>query len=207
MKRWIALPVVAVLVALLAFHPAPRPLAVAPAAPVHAGTRPGGSGKPSQRARRVLATVLVDVAGRVAHPGLYHLPVGARADVALAAAGGALPAADLDRVDLAALLVDGEEILVPRIGVSVRRRSTLRVPRTPRGKRGKKAAALVGARVDLNGADASALAAVPGIGPVVAGRILALRLRDGPFDSLDQLLDVAGMSPSRLDQARPYLRV
>uniref|UniRef100_E6Q6A2 Helix-hairpin-helix DNA-binding, class 1 n=1 Tax=mine drainage metagenome TaxID=410659 RepID=E6Q6A2_9ZZZZ len=207
MKRWIALPVVAVLVALLAFHPAPTPLVVAPAAPVHAGTRRAGSRKPSHRARRMLATVLVDVAGRVAHPGLYHLPVGARAVAALAAAGGVLPAADIDRVDLAALLVDGEELLVPRIGASAGRRSTLRVPRTARGKRGKKAAALVGARVDLNGADASALAAVPGIGPIVAGRILALRRRDGPFDSLDQLLDVAGMSPSRLDLARPYLRV
>ncbi|NNM98572.1 MAG: helix-hairpin-helix domain-containing protein [Candidatus Eremiobacteraeota bacterium] len=207
MKRWIALPVVAILVAFLALHPAPKPLSVASAAPGEAAPWRAGSGKSSQREGRVLATVLVDVAGRVAHPGLYHLPVGARADAALAAAGGALPAADLDRVDLAALLVDGEELLVPRIGASARRRSTLRVPRTPRGKRGKKGAALVGARVDLNGADASALAAVPGIGPVVAGRILALRLRDGPFDSLDQLLDVAGMSPSRLDQARPYLRV
>lgn len=207
MIRWIALPVVAVLVALLAIHPAPAPLTVAPAAPVHAGPRRMGSGKQSDRTGRAVATLLVDVAGRVAHPGLYHLPLGARAVAALAAAGGVLPAADIDRVDLAALLVDGEEVLVPKSGGSARRRSTLRVPRTPRGKRGKKAAALVGARVDLNVADATVLAGVPGIGPVVAGRILALRRRDGPFDSLDQLLDVAGMSPSRLDLARPYLRV
>lgn len=206
MKRWIALPALALIVALFAFRPAPTPLAVPPARLARSGNR-APSARSAPHAGRLTPGLLVDIAGRVAHPGLYHLPVGARAEAAVAAAGGALPGADLDRVDLAALLADGEEVLVPQVGAPARRRSTLRVPRTPRGKGGKKGAALVGARLDLNGADASALAAVPGIGPIVAGRILAVRRRDGPFDSLDQLLDVAGMSPSRLEQARPFLHV
>ena len=207
MKRWIALTAIAVAVALFAFRPAPAPLIVPPARPAHAGKYAPKATRGVQHRGRSAPSLLVDIAGRVAHPGLYHLPIGARAEAAIAAAGGALPGADLDRVDLAALLADGEEVLVTKAGAPARRRSALRVPRTPRGKRGKKAAALVGTRVDLNGADASALAAVPGIGPIVAGRILAVRRRDGPFDSLDQLLDVAGMSPSRLEQARPFLHV
>ena len=206
MKRWIALPALALIVALFAFRPAPAPLAVPPARPARAGSYAPSAGR-APHVGRSAPSLLVDIAGRVAHPGLYHLPVGARAEAAVTAAGGALPGADLDRVDLAALLADGEEVLVQQVGAPARRRSTLRVPRTPRGKGGKKAAVLAGARVDLNGADANALAAVPGIGPIVAGRILAVRRRDGPFDSLDQLLDVAGMSPSRLDQARPFLHV
>ncbi len=207
MKRWLALPAAALLIALLAFHPAPAPLVVAPAASLHAGARHGAPGNAKHRSAPPPATLLVDVAGAVAHPGLYRFPPGQRAEAALAAAGGARPGADLDRVDLAAPLVDGEEVLVPKIGAPARRRSTLRVPRTAKSKRAKKGASLLGRRVDLNGAGAATLAEVPGIGPILAERIIAVRRRDGPFDALDQLLDVAGMSPSRLEQARPYLHV
>ena len=207
MKRWLALPAAALLIALLAFHPAPAPLVVAPASSLHAGARHGAPGKAKHRSAPPPATLLVDVAGAVAHPGLYRFPPGQRAEAALAAAGGARPGADLDRVDLAAPLVDGEEVLVPKIGAPARRRSTLRVPRTAKSKRAKKGASLLGRRVDLNGAGAATLAEVPGIGPILAERIIAVRRRDGPFDALDQLLDVAGMSPSRLEQARPYLHV
>ena len=208
MKRWLALPAAALLIALLAFHPAPAPLVIAPAAALpHSAARHAPPGRAKGRKAPPPATLLVDVAGAVAHPGLYHFPPGERAEAALAAAGGARPGADLDRVDLAAPLVDGEEVLVPKIGAPARRRSTLRVPRTAKSKRSKKGAALLGTRVDLNAAAAGALAEVPGIGPILAKRIIAVRRRDGPFDALDQLLDVAGMSPSRLEQARPYLHV
>ena len=207
MKRWLALPAAAILVALLAFHPAPTPLVVAAAASPHSGARRAPAGRAKRRNAPPPATLLVDVAGAVAHPGLYHFPPGERAEAALAAAGGVRPGADLDRVDLAAPLVDGEEVLVPKIGAPLRRRSTLRKPRSAKSKRAKKAAALLGSRVDLNGAGAAALAEVPGIGPILAARIIAVRRRDGPFDALDQLLDVAGMSPSRLEQARPFLHV
>ena len=207
MKRWLALPAAALLIALLAFHPAPAPLVVAPASSLHAGARHGAPGRAKHRNAPPPATLLVDVADAVAHPGLYRFPPGQRAEAALAAAGGVRSGADLDRVDLAAPLVDGEEVLVPKIGTPSRRRSTLRIPRTARSKRAKKGASLLGSRVDLNGAGAATLAEVPGIGPILAERIIAVRRRDGPFDALDQLLDVAGMSPSRLEQARPYLHV
>ncbi|MGB7014574.1 MAG: helix-hairpin-helix domain-containing protein, partial [Candidatus Cybelea sp.] len=64
----------------------------------------------------------------------------------------------------------------------------------------------VEASVDLNAADATQLGAVPGIGRAVAQRVVELRQRQGPFASLDELLDVAGMTQSRLERARPYLR-
>ncbi len=207
MKRWLALPVAALLIALLAFHPAPTPLIVAPATSTQRTAHRAPRGRAKRRNAPPAATLLIDVAGTVAHPGLYRFPQGVRVQGAIAAAGGARPGADLDRVDLAALLVDGEEVLVPKIGASTRRRRTLRVPRTKKSKRSKKGAALLGARVDLNASGASTLAEVPGIGPILAERIVAVRRRDGPFDAIDQLLDVAGMSPSRLEQARPYLHV
>ena len=60
--------------------------------------------------------------------------------------------------------------------------------------------------VDVNAADAAELAAVPGIGRAIAARIVELREREGAFTSLDELLDVAGMTQTRLERARPYLR-
>ena len=207
MKRWLALPAAALLIALLAFHRAPTPLVVAPVSAGHSQVHRAPRGSAKRRNAPSPAMLLVDVAGAVARPGLYRFPQGERAEAAIAAAGGPRIGADLDRVDLAALLVDGEEVLVPKIGAPRRLRSTLRIPRTKKSKRTKKGAALLGARVDLNAAAPSTLAEVPGIGPILAERIVAVRRRDGPFDALDQLLDVAGMSPSRLEQARPYLRV
>ncbi|HUY10664.1 MAG TPA: helix-hairpin-helix domain-containing protein [Candidatus Dormibacteraeota bacterium] len=213
MKRWLAIPALLILAALLAFHPVPTALVVAAAgaqssaAPIR---RPGrrAAGKHRHHAgARASGEILIDVAGAVVHPGLYRLAPDARATDALHAAGGLRPGADADRVDLAAMLRDGDEVLVPLLGAPRRRSATIRGSRARRSKRSKKGAQLAGESIDLNAADAVALAEVPGIGPLLAARIVELRRRDGPYDALDQLLDVAGMSPSRLDQARPYLKV
>lgn len=145
---------------------------------------------------------IVYVVGAVARPGLYRVGATARVDDAVRKAGGLLPGADPAGVNLASHVADGDEINVPRLG------EPGAAPRLHRGRsKRKKAHANVTTPIDLNSADASALARVPGIGASIAARIVEVREHDGVFASLDQLLDVAGMSPRRLDLAQPYLYV
>ena len=138
------------------------------------------------------AVVVVHVAGAVADPGIYELPVGARVADAIALAGGALARADLDSLNLAALVVDGTQILVGR------RRQDAALPLPTAGP---SQAALV----NLNTADQVALESIPGLGPVKAAAILALRAEVGAFTSIDQLLDVSGIGPATLESIRPYV--
>jgi competence protein ComEA len=112
--------------------------------------------------------------------------------------------ADAVAVNLAAKLGDGDEIAVPALGESpARRRVPMPARRSSRRPRG--AASPSPASVDVNVAGAAQLARVPGIGPAIAQRIVAVRDRDGPFGSLDELLDVNGMTASKLDRAGAYL--
>ncbi len=144
--------------------------------------------------------LVVYVAGAVARPGLYHLHPGDRYAQAVASAGGLRASADAAGVDLAQRASDGEEIYVPVAGEAPRTRA--RESRTRRHR----ATPPPDGSVDVNAADAVELAAVPGIGRAVAARIVELREREGSFASLDELLDVAGMTQSRLERARSYLR-
>ncbi|SFE37142.1 ComEA family DNA-binding protein [Blastococcus tunisiensis] len=128
-------------------------------------------------------TVVVSVVGQVTSPGLVTLPTGARVADALAAAGGLLPGADPASVNLAAVVVDGEQLAVG-------------LPGAPPPAATGPAGAGSGGRVDLNTADVGALDALPGIGPVLAQRIVEHRTREGPFRSVDQLDDVPGIGPT-----------
>jgi competence protein ComEA len=131
------------------------------------------------------ATVVVSVVGLVARPGLVTLPSGARVAAAIDGAGGLLPGADPASVNLAAVVTDGQQI-------------TVGVPGAPAagGAPGGPApggAAGAGGLVDLNTASVGELDALPGIGPVLAQRIVDHRTREGPFRSVDQLDDVPGI--------------
>ena len=150
--------------------------------------------------------MLVYVAGAVAHPGLYTLREGARAVDAVARAGGLRADADPAGVDLAEPLLDGEEVAAPVAGA---RRSAAHGIRKPAGRTRarKKKALAVAEPIDLNTADASALALLPGIGPEMARRLVEFRQANGDFASLDELADVAGMSQSRINAVTPYLFV
>jgi competence protein ComEA len=187
------------LVVLALRHPAPAPsLASSPsvAAPLAAPA-------PHQRIERRRAlgrSALVYVVGAVARPGLYHVGPDARAVDAVNAAGGLARDADPAGLNLAAFVRDGDELVVPVIGQS----PMPRYGRTHRSRRSH-ARVLPQSALDLNLAGADDLAAVPGIGRAVAQRIVEMRERLGPFDSLDELLDVAGMTDERLERARPYL--
>jgi competence protein ComEA len=129
--------------------------------------------------------VVVSVVGLVARPGLVTLPPGARVADALQAAGGLLPGADPASVNLAALVTDGAQIAVGVPGAG-----------TGPVAGGGAAGAGGSGRVDLNTASAAELDALPGIGPVLAQRIVDHRSRNGPFRSIEQLDDVPGIGPA-----------
>jgi competence protein ComEA len=165
----------------------------------------GASPAAYQHRRRVARlsadeSVVVYVAGAVAKPGLYRLRAGDRYARAVALAGGLSASADPAGVNLAARAADGDEIYVPVAGESARGRAPAR-----HGRR-RSATPPPASSVDLNAAGADELAAVPGIGHAVAQRIVEMRVREGNFTSIDELLDVAGMTQARLERARPYLQ-
>lgn len=197
-----ALIIVAVvgLAALAIWHPAPQaPVATGGAPSVPAvGTRRHLKG-PSSSAS---SGTVVYVVGAVVRPGLYHLAENARIDDAVRAAGGFGAGADPAGVNLAARTNDGDEIDVPLLGESARSTSSTKRSRTPRTRKTK-----THAIVDVNTAPVDALASVPGIGATVAARIVEIRERDGAFTTFDELLDVAGMTQSRLDRALPFLHL
>jgi competence protein ComEA len=116
-------------------------------------------------------------------------------------AGGFVSSAEPAGVNLAQRAGDGDEIYVPTVGEAIRPNGR----RNRSGARHPATAPQLGS-VDVNRADASELAAVPGIGRALGARIVELREREGTFASLDELLDIAGMTQSRLERARPYLR-
>jgi competence protein ComEA len=168
--------------------------------------------RPSARPRAAPSPsgVVVYVAGEVTHPGVYHLGPGARVVDALERAGNAKPDADLISVNLAAPLRDGEEIAVGAKGERIVRapRARARSTHAPRGtRRSRKRATAPSAPLDLNTADAQSLASLPGVGLGLAERIVQFRDANGPFDSVDELADVAGITDRRLEQLAPYLTV
>jgi competence protein ComEA len=158
------------------------------------GGGPGaGAGATSVPAGGRGADVVVHVVGQVARPGVVQLPVGARVTDAIAAAGGATPEADLSAVNLARVLVDGEQVAVPRPGettVAAGHAST--APDAP---------------LDLNAATVADLDALPGIGPVLAQRILDWRAAHGRFSDVEELAEVSGIGPSVLARLRDLVRV
>jgi competence protein ComEA len=161
--------------------------------------------RPRRAARPFISTrIVVYVAGEVRRPGLYRLAPGARIDDAVRQAGGMLPDADPLAVDLAQQVSDGDEVAVVARGAALPRRTLARSRSGQMRSRTRQTAPAQGS-IDPNLADTASLARVPGIGPAVAQRIVTLREADGPFASADELLDVAGMTPARLDRASPYL--
>ena len=171
-----------------------------------AGSAAGSSGKgaPGVSTSTVVATeVVVHVAGAVLTPGLKRLPAGSRVDDAIAAAGGPTPDADIDRLNLAQPVEDGSRVAVPRIGEAGAVPSSGVTPPVGSGAdRGAAGAATPSSPVDLNNADATELEALPGVGPATAKAIIDHRAANGPFRSVDDLLDVRGIGPAKLEALR-----
>jgi competence protein ComEA len=155
----------------------------------------------------------VHVAGAVASPGVYRLAPGARVHEAIAAAGGAKPGADLDRLNLAAPVEDGTRLKVPLRGEpedSQASGGTAAAPRAaaPRQTGGAAAGGSGPAgKVDLNTATAEDLGALPRVGPVLAQRIIDYRAAHGRFSAPEDLDAVNGIGPKMLESLLPLVTV
>jgi competence protein ComEA len=130
----------------------------------------------------------VHVAGAVRRPGLYRLPQGARVAAAVRRAGGPSAGADLNLINLAARLEDGQQIVVPAAARS-----------------GGPAVAGADAPISLGSATAEQLDELDGIGPTLAERIVEYRQDKGGFGSLDQLAEVEGIGEKRLEALKTAL--
>ena len=167
------------------------------------------------------ARIVVHVAGAVSTPGVVELPASSRVVDAVHAAGGLRADADPDRVNLAAPLADGHRVVIPVIGQPAP--TELVAPGagsapagaggtgtggTGSGSTGSGAAGEPGgAVIDLNSADAALLDELPGVGPSTAAAIIAHREKEGPFTSVDGLLDVRGIGEAKLEALRDLVTV
>jgi len=154
------------------------------------------------------AEVVVHVSGAVKQAGVYRLAPASRVADAIEQAGGATEHADLDALNLAEPIQDGQKIHVPRKGeVSAPAVASVAPSRSPRSAPQAAATATTQFPINLNTATADQLEAIPGIGPVLAQRIIEYRQTHGRFQSVDELLEVRGIGPKRLENMRPYVVV
>ena len=168
----------------------------------------GDTGGAATTGTAAATEVVVHVAGAVASPGVRRLPPGSRVVDALDAAGGALPDAELARVNLAAPLVDGQQVYVPKPGEQPPVAAGAGVPGgAGAGGAAGSGGAIPGTLVNLNTATAEQLDTLPGVGPTTAAAIIAHRDQHGPFTSVDQLVDVRGIGAAKLAQLRDLVAV
>jgi competence protein ComEA len=172
----------------------PKPVAVTAGPSASSGPAPAASSSPSPA-----VVLLVDVAGWVRHPGVYEFEEGARVIDAIDAAGGARSGALLQSLNLAAPLTDGTQILVPKEGDQG--------VTPPTAGSGSSGGAVAGALINVNTASATELEALPGVGEVIAQAIVDYRTENGPFASVDQLLDVSGIGDATLENIRELVTV
>ncbi|WP_323958501.1 hypothetical protein GC088_07950 [Arthrobacter sp. JZ12] len=184
------------------------PVTTHTAAPHPEPAQDPGEGRPAeaegaQPARAEAAgTVVVHVAGAVGQPGVVEAPAGSRVFEVLEKAGGALPEAELAAVNLAAEVLDGQQILIPRIGESVQAPDTHGNESSDQGEPSGAAAAL-----NLNTADAGELEELPRVGPVLAQRIVEWREQHGLFSAPEDLDGVPGIGPAMLEALLPLVTV
>ncbi len=153
---------------------------------------PSVSTKPS-----VLPTVVVDVAGKVLHPGVYTLPQGSRAIDAIKAAGNQLKGVLLTDINLAEIVSDGEQIVV---GAPAKVVSASKSKSSSIAKNGK-------TLVNINTASAAALQVLKGIGPVTAQKVVAYRKANGKFTLISDFKKASGMGATRFNAISSQLRL
>lgn len=153
--------------------------------------------------------VHVHVVGAVEKPGVYTLPGNSRVVDAVAAAGGSLPSADLEGINLAQTLIDADQVMIPVRRVS-RPRTTV-APRLRPRSRTSSTTVVAGAtdskNVNINTATASQLETLSGVGPATAKAIIAYRTSKGSFAKVEDLLNVPGIGPSKLAAMRNEISV
>lgn len=190
-------------------EPAADLVALEPAAATPVPSEPAQASAPGEAASAAPAAaqgeVTVDVAGEVRRPGVVTLAAGARVVDALGEAGGARPGVDLSPLNLARVLVDGEQVLVGAPGTGA---TTAGAPASGAAPTAPApAAAAPPGLVDLNTADVTALEELPEVGPVTAAAIVAWREENGGFTAVEELLEVDGIGEVTLAQIAPHATV
>jgi len=150
------------------------------------------SAKPTLTMPAVAKTILIHVAGKVKRPDVYPLLAGSRVSDAIKAAGGAQKGVDLSDINLARVLVDGEQVYVgymAKVSSSSSKSSKTRFTGV----------------INVNRATKAEFDSLTGIGPVLASRIINYRSANGPFLALDDLLKVSGIGSKTLERIRPRL--
>lgn len=145
------------------------------------------------------ALVVVDVAGKVKHPGIYKLPQGSRAVDAIKAAGGQLRGVSLTDINLAEILTDGQQIIVGAPPIS----STSSKSKQAGASKGK----ITSGTININTATVAQFEQLPGIGAVMAARIFAYRTAHGAFATIDDLTKVSGMGKSKFANLKNFVRI
>ncbi len=165
-------------------RPSPEPMILSTSTP-----------QPTPMATPTPYTLRVYVTGAVQHPDVYLLPQDSIVKDALVAAGGATEDADLERINLALPVTDGQQIHVPRIGEEG---PTIQPPsRQP----------MVNLRVNINTADSAALESLPGIGPSLAQRIIDYRQSHGPFARIEDVMEVSGIGAATFEGIQDLITV
>lgn len=141
--------------------------------------------------------VMVDVAGGVKNPGVYQLAANSRVTDAIAAAGGARPGTDTSDINLARIVKDGEQIYVEPAPTTGSKSNSIHVPVVKKRS----------GPININRATASELDSLPGIGPVIAVRIIEYRKTNGPFTTVEDLQKVSGIGSAKFAQFKSKVRV
>jgi competence protein ComEA len=145
--------------------------------------------------------IVVDVEGAIRAPGVYTMPVGSRVADAVRIAGGATAAADLATVNLARPIADGERVYIPRKGEAP-------PPQAAGGDpAGGGSLGSAGGKVNINTASVGELNSLPGIGDVLAQRIVDYRTQHGPFHDIKDLMKVEGIGQKKFDSLKDYVTV
>ena len=154
--------------------------------------------------------LVIDVSGAVKNPGVRHLKEGQRVQDAIEACGGLTDQGDSSSLNLAAKLIDGSKLVVPRLNEAVQVDAAYdghQGAQTYSSSASKSNSSLAKNSINLNTATLSDLDRLPGVGQVTAQSILDYRKQRGGFTSIDNLLEVKGIGPNKLEKIRPFVRL
>lgn len=163
-----------------------------------AAEEPDGSIVIETESQTHVAMIAADISGAVADPGVYEIPEGSRLEDLIELAGGLSEDADIDSINRASLVVDGQKVYIPYMDDGYPALSS-------GGTAPASSSDGEGEKVDINTADLAELQNLPGVGPVTAQRIIDYREQNGGFSSVEDLINVSGIGEARLEKMKAFV--